>query len=149
MGNRAYVSLKEKYQTKTYYMHWNGGLDTIAPLCRVVFDNDIMDADKVVEFLVSLGLRLEPQKEAEARNWIEENGHYDIDLVKQTLDQRFEDKRLWHPHLKEAFEAYLAKSIRKECQDKVRDEYWYGIIKAGEEYFKKDFTSSVHPGTLI
>lgn len=136
MGNRAYFTLKTPGESKTYYTHWNGGLDTFAPLCKALFDRDIKHIDSVLGFFKHLDIKTELQDAPDAQEWNEENGHYFIDLSKQTLDQRFESgQRVWHSHLKDAFEGYLAKYIKEDYRDKVRADYWDGIMDAANKFF--------------
>lgn len=141
MGNRVYITLKKDHVNKNFYMHWNGGLDTWLPLAKTIFQHDIKNIDQIVEFLKSMDLKIEQQDEAEAFLWEEENGHYYIDLNKQTFEVKKDKVLEWIPNLQEGFEKYLSTKIRKECQESVRADYWETILKEGEQFFKKEKAS--------
>lgn len=137
MGNRCYFTIQHKH----YYMHWNGGMDTFAPLAKTLFDNDCNNVDHAIKFMESMELRPELQESADAYNWTDENGHYYIDLTNKVLYHRKDDDnapRLAVLDLEETFNSYLRDHISEDYQEKTRECYWHGIIDAGKEFFKKE-----------
>lgn len=96
MGNRAYITLREK----TYYVHWNGGLDTWCPLIDAInatakklglpTNEDIEAAFKL--FCESDMELLKDMSPYHAAKQIEENGHYFLRLVGDSIQavHRFE-----------------------------------------------------------
>ncbi len=143
MGNRAYFTITDHNPvSKTFYVHWNGGMDTFAPLCRAVFDNDVTEIEHFMQFFSSLGIRAELasfQNNGALNDLMEENGHYYIDLKRQTLSHMEEGQSIprWVPNLQEAFESYLNKSILENYRDKTRKEYWDGIMDQAKKFFKR------------
>lgn len=129
MGNRVYVTIKSEKSTETIYCHWNGGLDTWCPLVHYAFTAGYKTPEDVVGALTALGVRAEVQTSPDARNYMEENGHYVLDLSKKEFIVRTE--KATYPvapeHLELEFEDYLSKKIRPECHDEVRKTYWIGI----------------------
>lgn len=147
MGNRVYFTLKDKNTSKTYYQHWNGGLDTFCPIIDSAFQNNVTESKDVVSFLESCELNPELMKDISPTT-CEENGHYIIDLNKKTFIQYYEqyvklDNNTYAEirvrplsDLKQAFEDYLLSSIRIECHNDVRQSYWYGFKQKADDYFK-------------
>ena len=138
MGNRVYCTVSGQDQTKTFYLHWNGGLDTFCPLVEVLFQNEISKVSDFESFLKYLGLRAESQVETD-RTLREENGHYSIDLVDRKFSHALEAFPIFLEVLdrKQTFETYIRDFIREDYRDKVRKEYWEGILEAGREFFQK------------
>lgn len=137
MGNRAYFTLKTKSESRTFYMHWNGGLDTFAPLSRAIFDSNTKDLSKIVRFIeTDLELKLELQESSEATSWLEENGHYFLDLESKTLEQVLASgMRVTHNDLSKVFDEYVQNRIREEYRTKMRDTYWNPILESAARYF--------------
>lgn len=138
MGNRAYITIQDETGHSTYYTHWNGCPDTIAPLAKALFDLNIQSASEVIRFMIeALGLKPELQN-AEAINWTEENGHWKIDLVNKRLSHRAEDDQSFKSisDLAQEFDRYNNTSIRQEYRDNNRTAYWFGIQEEASKYFK-------------
>ena len=137
MGNRAIVSIQKGHERQSYYLHWNGSLDTIAPVSKALFDADAKDFSDFENFMKFLGLRAEKQKDLWPLTYVEENGHFLIVLNAKKLEQYLENgERVYHADLKYSFEEYLQKHIKVEYRENERVEYWQGILKSGTEFFK-------------
>lgn len=139
MGNRAYVTVEKNHYKTSYYLHWNGGLDTMAPVCRTLFDHDASSAQDFEKLMQACEIKIEKQPSYIPTSQTEENGHYLINLDRQTLELTKEGSSLarWIPHLKEAFEAFVNNKIKEEYRERVRSDYWGGILEIGEKTFKK------------
>ncbi len=136
MGNRVYFTIKTKSESKTYYQHWNGGLDTFAPLAHALFANDVTDIQKAISFIESMGFRPELQESSEASSWLEENGHHFIDLDAKTFETvSASGMRRPIRLLREAFVEYVQENILAEYQESSDREYWHGIIDAAKSFF--------------
>jgi hypothetical protein len=135
MGNRAIVSIQKNNVRSSYYLHWNGGLDTLAPVSKVLFDFN-SSAEHFEKLMTYLEIKVELQDAPLPFHDVEENGHYLIDLDTKTLTQFTEKSRVIHSDLCASFEKYLSKHISKDWQDKTRVSYWQGIQKKGIEFFK-------------
>ena len=150
MGNRVYFTIKDKKGlSKSYYQHWNGGLDTFCPILDQAFKNDVSTVEPIVEFLESQGFK--PEYQEDLSPWqCEENGHYYIDLKDKSFFQRYEDRvefngkvfyetrvRPLNSNLKEAFEEYILKNIKLEYHESVRLEYWKQLSELSGKYFKE------------
>lgn len=130
MGNRVYVTLIDK-GIKTFYLHWNGGLDTWLPLTKVAFEIDQkgykkITTNEILSMLDHLGIRYEQSDDC--FNKVEENGHYYIDLINHTFKHKTEVGN-WHTinNFKDAFEKYIVNYIMQEYRDNIRENYWRGI----------------------
>ena len=84
MGNRVIVTIQDHDSMKQYYQHWNGGLDTWLPICHKLFEKSVVKISIVEELFRALNIKIEPQKDV-VFGWIEENGHYFIDLEKKRI----------------------------------------------------------------
>ena len=79
MGNRAVVTNQDK--SKAFYLHWNGGRDTIEPLCEVARRLCDSEQDKF-EFLTELAKKVfdaEPLPYMECDQDNGDNGVYILD----------------------------------------------------------------------
>lgn len=149
MGNRVYTTIKSNNDKKTYYLHWNGGLDTWLPVVNVAFKEQVKTPSKVAEFINYLGVKIEEVSGIKPTD-TEENGHYFIDLEKQTFkkvyriggyDGELAQKRFIKGHFKQSFENLLA-NYDKEHRDKIMESYWTGISHAGLEFFDPKATKT-------
>lgn len=138
MGNRVYITLNKK----TYYTHWNGGLDSFCPLIEALeqITNEakiILSDEMIVEsWFKFCGQKLELQKSPEAKNWTEENGHYFIEysplglIVKHKDEFPVNEGRSWPAvstnEIKNPYEYFLAYGLPKftaEYKDEIKKEY--------------------------
>jgi hypothetical protein len=87
MGNRVYVTLNG---TNTYYLHWQGGLDSWIPMFRAVqiCDFEVIPSDIVAAMDKVFNQKMELQTDTSCLRWNEENGHYFIDLRSLTFKYR-------------------------------------------------------------
>lgn len=141
MGNRVYVTLEGTEKPKTYYLHWNGGLDTWTSIADVIFENDVLKPERVIEFLDSLDIKSELQN-GKCHDWLEENGHYFINLGEKTFRIRKETSQgivnKLSFHLEADFIDYLKKHISPSFQEETYKVYWEEIHNLGKTFFKKE-----------
>lgn len=137
MGNRAYFTIKTKSDSKTYYTHWNGGVDTFAPLAKSLFDHGVTDIEQVILFMTkALELRPELQSHPGATSWLEENGHYAIDLEAKTLRHTSQSGMTVMLHdLHLGFLDYVNTKVIEPARDKVTRLYWDGIQDAARAFY--------------
>jgi hypothetical protein len=139
VGNRAYVTIEKSHYRTSYYLHWNGGIDTIAPVCKVLFDHNANKPEDFEALMKACEIRIQRQADVLPTNKTEENGHYLINLDKQTLEQTPENMTAlrWIPHLKDEFESFVRTKIKAEYRDEVRKNYWDGILEIGSKTFNQ------------
>lgn len=145
MGNRVYISIKDEKKATTYYMHWNGSLDTWAPIAQALFKNNVKDINQALALFAYCNLKLEDQEEFNL-NWIEENGHFLLDLEKQKFSMTSEISAPYKglndflepfeevTDFKAAFEEYLQKKILPDYHDKYRKQYWEGFTEEAHRF---------------
>lgn len=139
MGNRVFVTIKDPQKNQSFYMHWNGGLDTWLPLTKVLFDHDIKDISQAVKFVESLGLKIE--LENVGLDEVEENGHYFVDLAAKSFLKKQRTRgyegdfvsALVYDFEKE-FDNYLFK-YQDSVREKIKKDYWEAILNKGNEVF--------------
>lgn len=136
MGNRAYVTLNNE----TFYVHWNGGLDTFCPLIEAVQclkRENLRPTSTEIQaaFLEFCGQKMEKFKgtQYESKQLIEENGHYFIDLSLMTVIHRLEvenkvtkmddvvSRLIVNPH--NYFLEYFIPRILPDYVEKAKKEY--------------------------
>lgn len=129
MGNRVYVTI----DNDTFYMHWNGGLDTWLPIAEVAFKYD-KKKDDILNLLDACELRYELQTDKDAYNWTEENGHYYLDTTNKTFRRKNTDGTLkYFPFLYDSFKEYLIEHISENYREQVYESYWIGIQEEAEK----------------
>lgn len=131
MGNRAYITINNK----TIYMHWNGGLDTWLPIAEIAFKHN-KTCEDILNFLKHCGLSYEIQKDKEAREWLEENGHYYIDTTNKRFKHKKENKTVkYYTFLEDEFKEYNNAHIKEEYRDQNYKDYWLGFQEEAKKFW--------------
>lgn len=136
MGNRAFITLNQN----TYYVHWNGGPDTIYPMFKAIISLDVTPLEiEVCEafslFCSSKMELIEKDRQFSVKSDCEENGHYYIDLEGNTLIHavEFENKETGlydrksflvpEIHLKNRLFEYIDNTFTKDYQEPAKLSY--------------------------
>lgn len=92
MGNRAYITIKTNNQAITHYVHWNGGKDTLLPLMASIkaIAWDVNHEEIRAAFEEISGQPMQVIDDENSKKWVEENGHYFIDLNTHTFIRVYE-----------------------------------------------------------
>lgn len=129
MGNRVYVTIDDE----TFYMHWNGGLDTWLPIANAAFKHN-KKKDDILKLLDVCELRYELQQDKDAYNWTEENGHYYLDTTNQTFRRKLCNGDLkYYTFFEDDFKQFLKECISEEYRQEVYDSYWLGFHEQAEK----------------
>lgn len=141
MGNRVYVTLKDANQTVTIYQHWNGGLDTFLPISKTAFEINqkgyrSIGVPEFLAFLTKMEFRPEVQDAPEASTWLEENGHFHIDLVNSEFSYNLEAGIKQHVHnFRAEFDKHSKERMREDFQQRQLENYWFGLQIEATKYF--------------